>query len=239
VHSALAWLRRQMESHHRTDGTQGRTGSGSCARAATRDMRPRLQASRTLVGSELGRASRYPLRHQSGHESHVVRQAIQLRDQDAALGCFGRRRGRPRVAVGERARPRLCRFPLRILGDDREPLGFGEADDCATLGLRSRDRSAAVALWRHCSRQQRGPYKLHTTVCPVDYRYIRAMMWLFSLLHSDIVAARSPCSSQRRHLCDLACVRSWPRTQRKTRQRNRAACCNVKNLPRPRIAIRR
>jgi hypothetical protein len=56
-------------------------------------------------------------------------------------------------------------FDLDELGDDGQPLGFGEARDGNALGFDPEAGSVLLPCGRHDNRRQQRPYKLHTTVC--------------------------------------------------------------------------
>src|SRR6266853_2251435 len=73
--------------------------------------------------------------HQAGNERDIAGEAVELRDQDTALGVAGRcerscELGPPIERVGA-----LSGLGFDVFRNDPEVLGFGEPGDCCALGL--------------------------------------------------------------------------------------------------------
>jgi len=87
------------------------------------------------VPAEFSHDERDALGHQAGNERDIAGEAVELRDQDTALGVAGRcerscELGPPIERVGA-----LSGLGFDVFGNDPEVLGFGEPGNCCTLGL--------------------------------------------------------------------------------------------------------
>jgi hypothetical protein len=94
-----------------------------------------VQGERVDVAAERSDDERHPLRHQTGDERHVSRQAIELGDRHWRLEPLRRLQGRVQLRPAVQRVAALARLDLGELGDDIEALRGGEGGNGGALGL--------------------------------------------------------------------------------------------------------
>ena len=93
------------------------------------------------VTAEFGDDERHALRHQPRHERNIAGKPVEFGHHDAALGGAGSRQCSGKLRSPVEGVGTLAAFRLNELGDDCEPLGFGEAGDGGALCFDSKARA--------------------------------------------------------------------------------------------------
>jgi hypothetical protein len=114
------------------------------------------------VPSQFGNDEWHPLSHEAGDEGNVAREAIELRDQDAASGLPGGCQRSSELRAPIESVGTLASLGLDELGNDPEILCFDEAFDGGPLRLNAQAR----ALLLPCGDTIVGNSAFHTKGIP-------------------------------------------------------------------------